>query len=140
MSTGKYHQQVAALCYRVSRKGVEVLLVTSNGQGRWILPKGWPMKHKSAKKAALIEAYEEAGVFGKAGSKPVGQYVYEKHLADGQRLRCKATAYPIKVKRMIKRFPEHLSRKRIWVPQKRAARLVEEKSLKKLILGFQPGA
>ena len=34
--------QFAALCYRVRAGKTEILLVTSRGTGRWIVPKGWP--------------------------------------------------------------------------------------------------
>ena len=34
--------QYGALCYKLTRKGVQVLLVTSRDTGRWLLPKGWP--------------------------------------------------------------------------------------------------
>ena len=53
--------QVAALCHRRTKAGQkEVLLVTSRGTGRWILPKGWPMRGKSDAQAAAQEAWEEA--------------------------------------------------------------------------------
>ena len=35
--------QFGALCYRVVDGQVQVLLITSRGTGRWILPKGWPV-------------------------------------------------------------------------------------------------
>ena len=54
--------QVAALCYRRDGDSKEVLLVTSRGTGRWILPKGWPIDGLDAGEAALQEAWEEAGV------------------------------------------------------------------------------
>ena len=40
--------QLAALCYRVTRKrGTQILLITSRETGRWVIPKGWPMKGRS---------------------------------------------------------------------------------------------
>ena len=35
--------QFAALCWRVMDGKVQILLITSRGSGRWIVPKGWPM-------------------------------------------------------------------------------------------------
>ena len=43
------------------KKGREVLLVTSSN-GRWILPKGWPIDGMTASEAAQQEAWEEGGV------------------------------------------------------------------------------
>jgi 8-oxo-dGTP pyrophosphatase MutT (NUDIX family) len=60
--------QFAALCYRVVKKKVKVLVISSRGTGRWIVPKGWPMDGKTPADAALQEAWEEAGVIGKVVS------------------------------------------------------------------------
>ena len=54
--------QVAALPWRRSSKGVEIMLVTSRGSGRWILPKGWPEAGEALWDAAAREADEEAGI------------------------------------------------------------------------------
>ena len=57
--------QYAALCYRFRKDNtLEILLITSRDTGRWVIPKGWPMKGKRAHEVAAGEAYEEAGVKG----------------------------------------------------------------------------
>ena len=38
----EHGNQVAALCWRAGKGGLEVLLITSLNSKRWILPKGWP--------------------------------------------------------------------------------------------------
>src|SRR5258708_38760856 len=61
--------QYAALPYR--RRGnvrTEVMLVTSLRRGRWIIPKGWPMKRRAPHASAALEALEEAGVVGQVGN------------------------------------------------------------------------
>lgn len=129
--------QVAALCYRKSKGEKEVLLVTTRGTGRWMLPKGWPMTGKSAAEAARIEAWEEAGVkSAKVGRRPVGAIDYLKHYDDGLTEPCSAKVYPIKVAKMVDDFPEAGQRKRRWVSAKQAAEMVEEESLKRLLLSF----
>ena len=73
--------QTAALCLRDSRKGPEVLLVSSLTSKRWILPKGWPMEGRTLAQAALQEAWEEAGVTGVVETAPMGHFSlirYEK--------------------------------------------------------------
>ena len=35
--------QFGALPYRIREGKVQVMLVSSRGTGRWIIPKGWPM-------------------------------------------------------------------------------------------------
>ena len=42
VSAEPYRRQVAALPWRETERGVEVMLITSRDTGRWILPKGWP--------------------------------------------------------------------------------------------------
>ena len=46
---GKFRQQYAALCYRHAsdREGIEILVITSRDSGRWVIPKGWPMKKRN---------------------------------------------------------------------------------------------
>jgi len=53
--------QAMALCFRTTKKKVQVLLVTSRGTGRWLLPKGWQVPGKSLAESAAQEAWEEAG-------------------------------------------------------------------------------
>lgn len=55
--------QVAALPVMIGDDGIaRVLLLTSCETGRWVIPKGWPMKGKKPLEAAAQEAWEEAGV------------------------------------------------------------------------------
>ena len=129
--------QVAALCYRGHGDEKEVLLVTSRGTGRWILPKGWPMEGKHDAEAAAQEAWEEAGVKeGKLTCDPIGAYSYDKELNNGSVARCSATVFPLKVKKTTKKFPEASERTRKWVSPEEAAKMVDEKGLRKLLRDF----
>ncbi len=129
--------QVAALCYRGKGDDKEVLLVTSRGTGRWILPKGWPMADKAAPDAAAQEAWEEAGVKrAKLGQAPVGAFAYDKELDNGTMTRCQATVFPLRVKELADEFPESHERTRKWVRPEKAATMVAEPGLKKLLRNF----
>jgi 8-oxo-dGTP pyrophosphatase MutT (NUDIX family) len=58
-------RQYAAIPIRLVARGqVEVMLMTSRGTGRWVIPKGWPMRHRTPAGTACREAYEEAGITG----------------------------------------------------------------------------
>jgi 8-oxo-dGTP pyrophosphatase MutT (NUDIX family) len=71
--------QVAALPVVVGDDGIaRVLLLTSRETKRWVIPKGWPMKGLKPHEAAAQEAFEEAGLSGKIGKKPIGRYTYFK--------------------------------------------------------------
>jgi 8-oxo-dGTP pyrophosphatase MutT (NUDIX family) len=56
--------QAGCLPIRRSNKGDEVLLITSRYRGDWILPKGSIEEGEKARRAAVREAAEEAGVRG----------------------------------------------------------------------------
>src|SRR5688572_19108780 len=89
--------QHGALPYRVGRDGVvEILLVTSRGTRRWIIPKGWPIKGLKPARSAAREAYEEAGVRGAIGSKAIGSFVYDKWIEEGVSVPCEVGVFPLK--------------------------------------------
>lgn len=135
---GQARTQFAALCYRVRRGKVQILVITSRRRGRWIVPKGWPMDGKTPAASALLEAWEEAGVRGRADEDCLGVYSYAKEMGVGPATPCLAMLYPIRVKSLAKRYPEHRQRRRKWVSRKKAARMVVEPELAKLIAGFVP--
>ena len=74
MSTKAHRQlQFGVLPCRVAGNGrVQVMLLTSRETGRWVIPKGWPMKGTRPREGAAQEAFEEAGLVG--------------NVADGRRL------------------------------------------------------
>jgi 8-oxo-dGTP pyrophosphatase MutT (NUDIX family) len=137
-----FGQQYGALCFRYKEGGseVEVLVITSRESRRWIIPKGWPMKGKKPYEVAAIEAWEEAGVRGRAKKKPVGRYTYLKELADGNVAFCIVDLFPIEVTAMMTDFKERGQRAFAWVSPSEAARRVREIELKSLLVNFKPNA
>jgi 8-oxo-dGTP pyrophosphatase MutT (NUDIX family) len=69
----KERQQVAAVCYRMGKRGIEFLLVQSRG-GRWIFPKGGVECGLTQAQSAAVEAFEEAGVHGWMEEIPFAHY------------------------------------------------------------------
>ncbi|MGL4294307.1 MAG: NUDIX hydrolase, partial [Aestuariivirga sp.] len=65
-------RQFAALPWRDAGHGIEVLLISSRGTGRWVIPKGWPIKGFAPHASAAREAFEEAGVGGIIGKGALG--------------------------------------------------------------------
>jgi len=130
--------QFGALCYRLHKGAVEVLLITSRGTGRWICPKGWPIDGVTPAQAAATEAYEEAGVEGKVSDVCLGVYSYNKNIPTEDNLPCVVAMFPLRVKRLLKDFPEAGQRKRRWFNQKKAAELVSNPELGQLIRSFDP--
>ncbi|WP_415405231.1 NUDIX hydrolase [Tateyamaria sp. SN3-11] len=130
--------QFAALCYRIKNDKVQVLLVTSRRSGRWIVPKGWPQDGKTPAQSAAIEAWEEAGVLGRPDPRPLGMFSYSKLIEDDDDLSCVAMVYAVKVKTLASEFPEVGQRKRKWVSRKKAAAMVDEPELARILRDFDP--
>lgn len=125
--------QVAALCHRGDGDDREFLLVTSRDTGRWIIPKGWPIRGLKSNEAALQEAWEEAGVRGsKATSDPVGTYTYQKRQSAGWEMPVETLVYGVAVNDLSEDFPEAHERKRKWVKADAAAEMVNESELKSI--------
>lgn len=130
---GKSIRQVAALPYRFSADGeLEVLLLTSRGTGRFILPKGWPMKKLADYEAAGQEAAEEAGVKGHLGKRPMGQFRYWKRVKE-EFVNVTVDVYPLHVQRQLSNWKERSERARAWVKPHQAALLVDEPALVSLL-------
>jgi 8-oxo-dGTP pyrophosphatase MutT (NUDIX family) len=130
-------RQVAALPFRYNTQGSpEVLIITSRETGRFVLPKGWPVKGLSDAQAAAKEAWEEAGLKGKIGRKPIGKYQYWKRLPNHSR-RIKVDVYLMEVSRQLETWREKQCRRTAWLSPASAALLVDEPKLMSLIQRLQ---
>jgi NUDIX domain. len=129
---GRSIRQVGALPYRRTEDGeVSFMLVTSRETGRFIIPKGWPMKDRSKPKAAAVEAMEEAGVIGKTGPL-LGSFNYWKRLKKVF-VPIVVDVYPIEVMEERDDWKERKRRRRAWLTAEQAARLVDEPELVTLL-------
>lgn len=131
-------QQFAAICHRRRKKSgeLEVLLITSRETGRWVIPKGWHMPGKQPHAIAEREAFEEAGIRGKASIEPIGSYSYLKKLKNGLKVPTRAQVHALEVKSIAKDFPEKGMRSFEWVSCEEAANRVVEPELSALFLAF----
>ncbi|PCH71460.1 MAG: NUDIX hydrolase [Rhodobacteraceae bacterium] len=130
--------QFAALCFRMRADKPQVLLITSRGSGRWIIPKGWPVDGVTPAQSAAREAWEEAGVTGKVYDQCLGLYSYSKSL-NGTGLPIVAMIYPVKVDALASNYPEEGQRVRKWFSQKKASSLVAQPELARILKDFDPG-
>ena len=119
--------QAGAMAYRVHDGQLEVLLITSRGTGRWIIPKGNIDPGLTPAEAAEREAYEEAGVRGTVESTlPLGFYTYFKKTASGALCPAAVEVYLLLVDGQLKRWPEKRERRISWVSVENAIGLIEE--------------
>jgi len=127
--------QYGALPYRFNKAGIfQILLVTTRRNGKWIIPKGWPIKGLTPKETAAREAYEEAGARGDMKRRISGAYSYDKLLDDkGIIVPCEVKVFPLRVRRMEKAWPEQRQRVVRWFEPADAIEAVAEPGLKTLI-------
>ncbi|AJC83416.1 NUDIX hydrolase domain-containing protein (plasmid) [Rhizobium etli bv. phaseoli str. IE4803] len=137
--SGAFRQQYGALCFRYAEGevGLQILVITSRESGRWIIPKGWPIKGKKPFEAAAVEAWEEAGVRGSVRKKPVGRYTYLKEFDDGDIAPCIVDVFQVEVTEVGDGFKEQGQRILEWVDPDEAARRVREVELKRLLVEFK---
>ena len=128
--------QYAALPYRLVGRRVEILLVTTRETRRWTTPKGWPIADLSPPEAAAVEAAEEAGVFGAVEPRPIGSYRYMKTVKNGRRIAVQVIVFPFAVEGQDPVFKEQGQRELAWLPYQKAASMVAEGALKRLIREF----
>ena len=129
-------QQAAALPFAYRQGGGKLLLGTSIGTGRWILPKGHLEPGLTACESAEAEALEEAGVVGTMTPRALGAYNYRKRPEKGGE-RCRVRVYALEVTRVLKDYPEASVRKRRWMSVQKAIKAVDEPDLKTLLERFE---
>ncbi|WP_051960574.1 NUDIX hydrolase [Devosia riboflavina] len=132
--------QVAALPWRREDDGsISVLLITSRTNGKWMLPKGWPMKGLSEADSARQEALEEAGVEGRVDAQAVGSYRYSKLFSDGSSTPGQAVIFPLEVTRERKDWKEKGQRQRRWMSPNEAAEAAHEPDLSRFLANLAAG-
>lgn len=128
--------QVAALCTRGPASGREVLLVTNRASKRnrqWILPKGNPVAGLALHRAAEQEAWEEAGAKGHARPQAIGRY---RHVLPSSHFFSRTVEvhiFRIDEPHLTKNYPEAHERKRRWVSLHKAAGLVRQPELARIL-------
>lgn len=129
-------RQVAALPWLVDDQGeLRIVLVTSRERGRWILPKGWPIRGLEDADAAATEAMEEAGLLGRIGRRPIGRYVYDKRFP-GRIETVTVDVYPLRIERRLELWPEKGQREIGWFTPGEAAANAGDRSVADLVLRF----
>lgn len=112
------------------REDGRVCILTSRRGGRWVFPKGRIEHRQTAAEAALVEAWEEAGLRGELTGDSVGHYRYKKNGRTHH-----VTVFVMRVTAEESVFPELGERDIDWVTPDEAANRVEEKELKQLVRG-----
>src|SRR5262245_9396383 len=130
----KIARQVAALPVRQGHDGLLlVLLVTSRGTGRWVIPKGWPWPDRDDWLGAAEEAREEAGVLGTTVPTSIGTFTYHKGQPTGT-VAIQVAVYRLEVTEELATWPECSQRRRSWFTLPEAATVVSEPEMRDMII------
>jgi 8-oxo-dGTP pyrophosphatase MutT (NUDIX family) len=119
--------QYGALPYDIVDGRLMVLLVTSRGRGRWIFPKGGPIKGMTPWESAAHEAYEEAGVEGEIETAPIGSYFLP--VTEERPRPVEVVMFPMRVTRQREDWREKGQRHRHWAEPEVALRLLTHEGL-----------
>lgn len=112
-------EQVAAVCYRIGRGGIEFLLVQTRN-GRWTFPKGGVEPGLTHAQTAALEAFEEAGVHGQMEHASFARYARRK----GRAAEVVVHAHLCEVSRL--RLPQESNRNPTWFSAEKAKRRLRE--------------
>ncbi|MGP3695934.1 NUDIX hydrolase [Rhodobacter sp. NSM] len=133
-----FRPQCGAICWRREAGQVQILLITSRDTGRWVIPKGGRIAGLDDAGSAAQEAWEEAGVRGAVGSRPLGRFTYRKLNRNSGSIACQVAVFALEVEELADTFPEREQRKRKWFAPEQAARQVAEPELQGILAGFDP--
>jgi 8-oxo-dGTP pyrophosphatase MutT (NUDIX family) len=127
-----WYEQSAVVPFRRGERGLEVLLITTRGSGRWIVPKGIVEPHLTPQASAAQEAFEEAGVRGEVEDRCLGEYAATKW---GGKVRIRV--YPMRVAQQLDQYPEAHERRRRWVDVPTAVEMVRDEALGEILRSLE---
>ncbi len=122
------YRQSAVLPYRRRDGDLEVLLITSRGGRRWVLPKGIVEPGMTPPVSAAKEAREEAGIEGAVSERSLGKYRQDKWGGT-----CRIEVFPMRVTSESENWPEAEIRRREWLPLSEAIERVRGKKLRRIL-------
>jgi len=124
-----YYEQSSVIPYREINGKLEIMVVMSSKNKHWVIPKGIHDPGLTAQQSAEKEAFEEAGVEGKAAKKEIGRYRYPKWDAE-----CEVKVFPMPVSKVLPEAQwQERHRKRQWLSVEKATDLVKNPDVQQLI-------
>ena len=136
MSKDLIRFQSAVIPYRKKNKTLQIMLITSRGSGRWVLPKGNIEADMTPRQSAIVEAFEEAGINGRVPKSRFGEYVYQK-VDKKKKMSCRVEVFEMQVTTILTNWPEKFQRNRSWMTIEEAVDSINEKELKTMLKSFK---
>ncbi len=122
-----FYNQSGVIPFRIKKKKVEILLISSRKNKHWVIPKGVIEEGLNAAESAKKEALEEAGIEGEVFNRSIGSYEYYKWGGT-----CKVEVFPMKVNKLKDTWLEDF-RNRKWFNIDEAKEKINHNKLKELI-------
>jgi ADP-ribose pyrophosphatase YjhB (NUDIX family) len=123
--------QCGAICWRFgSDTTIEVLLITSGDTDYWAIPKGDIRRHELQHRCAQRQALEKAGVTGRIGKMPIGQYC---HRSSSSWSPPAVLVHLLFVEAEISDFRPQGARQCVWLSAGKAQEMVREAELQELL-------
>lgn len=123
--------KIAALPIRQHKKhGLQICLITSRKRCIWIVPTGKPEKKLRYAEVAQLEAYEEAGLLGRASRK---QSFRLNTTSTRKGIHRNLHLYPMKVRKSLNYWPEDKQRQRKWIKVSKLEQHLSDRSLARKI-------
>ncbi len=123
-------RQAGALPYKLEPDGLRVLLITSRGTGRWVIPKGGIEKGFTPAQAAAQEA---AGIRGRIDPAPLGSYTYPKRMNSGRIKPASVLVFGLRFEKQLKTWPEQSERRFAWMTIAEAIAAVRDPGVANLL-------
>jgi ADP-ribose pyrophosphatase YjhB (NUDIX family) len=121
-------RQVAAIPVRTSTSRAKVCVIRRKSSRKWGIPKGFIDPGHSRERAALTEAYEEAGLSGEIIGKSIGTYDYQKGS-----LTLTVAVFLMQVSEEHATWPEMGFRERRWCSLTEARSLLKHHKVRPLL-------
>lgn len=125
-----WYNQSAVIPFRYNNNKIELLIISTRKNKKWIFPKGIIEENLTEREAAEKEALEEAGITGKLLPESVGEYKYKKWGG-----KCKVKVFAMRVAKILDVWDEDF-RKRKWVDLSNIDNYINDSKLKKIYENF----
>lgn len=127
--------QFGAIPFVLHEEEPLVLMITSRTHERWIFPKGGLDASETPVEAAQREAFEEAGVKGKAVP-DLSHDVQAVKVSDGKSQDMLVTYFPLQFSEQLEDWPERKRRDRHWVTLSDARKIAGGPDILAALEGF----
>lgn len=127
-----FYDQSGVIPYRIKKKELQILLISTRSGNNWTIPKGIVEKRLEDSESAVKEAFEEAGLIGNIDETISWQFRFQKWGGI-----CDVKLYPMMVEKELDDFPENELREKKWLSVNEAIKLIKFEQVKDYILELE---